>query len=180
MKEHTLARLRQGVVVIGLAAAFSVPCTGIARAAAGAGACVVVLECPNGQKLTAIPDAAGKFVFTDVPPGTCRLSVVSPDAKDAPPAAAANTSRVLPTVNKVTDAAAPAAKSGVATPRDAASGLATGKRQHQPAVFRITVDDFPTASKTQAFDDWSQSPVSIVVEGKGRRHELTGHVTLMK
>ena len=179
MKGYTFWKLQQKAVVFGLAAAFWVPCTGIARPAVGADACVVVLECPNGLKLTAVPDASGKFVLTNVPPGTCRLSVVQPETKAAPPPAASE-SRLLPTVNKVVDADAPAAKTGVLPAREASSGMATGKRQYQPMVFRITVDDFPAASKTMAMDDWSKTPVSIVVDDTKKTRELTGHVTLIK
>ena len=181
MKAHTFWSLRPAAIVLSLAAAVSLPTAGLAGPvqATGAGACVVVLTCPDGRKLTAVPDAEGKFVVDGVPPGVCRLSVMPADVKDAASPTAAE-SRVLPTVNKVTDAEAPAARSDVTSPRDAATGMASGKRQHKPVVFRITLDDFPTAAKTMALDDWSKTTVSITVDATKKTRELTGHVTLIK
>lgn len=117
-----------------------------------AGATMVVLDCPGGRQ-TAMVDATGQFKFSNVPDGACRLVV---SATGSPVAAS------------------PAA---VTTAREAGSGMATGKRQHQPVRFSLSLDGTPTTNQIMALDDWS-APASISVSS--RKHELTGHVTLMK
>ena len=179
MKDQMFDKLRHTAIVCGLTAALSLPGVAMAGPATGADACVVVLDCSDGQKLTATPDASGRFVLSKVPPGSCQLRVVPSDAK-AVLQPAADESRLLPTVNKVTDVDAALVKSNNATAREAGSGMTTGKRQYRPMVFRITLDDFPAAAKTQALDDWSKAPVSIVVDQKAKTRELTGHDTLIK
>ncbi len=131
-----------------LAAAF-----GLAAAfwTGSAGATTMTLDCP-GSHLTAMVDAAGQFRFPNVPEGVCRLGVTAPEAG--------------------------LATEGVTTAREAGSGMATGKRQHQPIRCAVSLDGVPAASQTMACDDWSKSPVSFTVAGKPRQY--TGHVTLMK
>lgn len=144
-------RLRR-VLVPGLAALFAA--AGAAAADAARGGCVVVLDCPSGtQRVTA--NADGSFVLRDVPAEACTVA--------AAPA----------------EAPAPSSKAAVVAPRDAASGLPTGKRQHAPAaapagpVCSVALDG---AQATRSEDGASLR----VSAGKGSSKELKGHVTLIK
>ena len=150
--------------LLGLVVALSAPGIGLAAQAAEAPACVVVLEFPGGQKLKAIPDAAGKFVFNNLPAGTGTLSVVAAPLKEA----------------AAGEAVAAPATGGPIKAREAGSGMATGKRQHKPMMFQVALDNSPESAKTQALDDWSVKPVSVVIGAASKSKELTGHVTLIK
>jgi hypothetical protein len=66
----------------------------------------------------------------------------------------------------------------VMSPRDAASGLPTGKRQHKPMTFVITLDDRVAQERTATVD--SAPPDVVSFTNTERRKEFKGHVTLMK
>lgn len=154
-----------------LVVALSAPGARSAEQAVVAPAWVVVLEFPDGQKLTAVPDATGKFVFEKVPVGTGTLKVVAAPQK---------TAGVQAVAGSVKEEIAPPVKEGTVEAREAGSGMATGKRQHKPMVFKVTLDGAPEAAKTQSMDDWHMKPISVVVGAKSKSKELTGHVTLIK
>ena len=121
-------------------------------AGTGTGGCVVVLDC-GGVTQQAVPDADGRFVFRDAPQGECTVRAV--------------------------ENAAPQAATQVAAPRDAASGMATGKRMHKPVRFQVTLENPPGAARAAAPADLAaDGSVRVVARGKG--HELKGHVTLIK
>ena len=128
-----------------------------AAAAPTPGACVVVLDCPSGkQSVTA--NADGSFVLRGVPAEACTVAAAPADAA-AP-------------------AAAPSSKTAVVAPRDAASGLPTGKRQHKPMAAPAAPMCSITLNGAQATPSADGS--SLQVSSDKRRHELTGHVTLIK
>lgn len=122
----------------------------------GASACEVVLSCGGAVQKT-VPNAEGGFTFHDVPAGTCTVSV----AEATTQAMSGSTAM---------------SSSSAAAPRDAATGMATGKRQHKPMAWQVTMDELVAVRSTSA--DAASSAVSVVLPE--RRKELTGHVTLIK
>jgi hypothetical protein len=174
-------------MVLSLAAAVAAPGTAVTRAAATpASACLVVLECPNGVTQQVAPDATGQFVFKDVPAGSCRVSVVPANPADpaAPVASASSSSSArssAPSPASSSPSSSPSSSSegvAVAAPRDAATGMATGKRMHKPLSFSMVLDQESAAAATATADDSSSKSVTVVV--RQMAHELRGHVTLMK
>ena len=161
--------------VLGLAAAVAAPGAAVTRpVAAPASACLVVLECPGGVTQQVAPDATGKFVFKDVPAGSCRVSVIpAAPADPAAPVASSSSSSAASTT-----AASSSDRVAVAAPRDAASGMPTGKRMHKPMSFSMVLDQESAAAATATADDSSSKSVTVVV--RQRAHELKGHVTLIK
>lgn len=157
-------KVLQGAAAVGFGAALLATGLGAANPAspAAASACVVVLECPDFMQRV-VPEPDGSFVFRDVPSGACKVSVAPAGQPEfvAQPASSSS-----------------GARNAVVSPRDAASGLPTGKRQHKPMTFTVSIDGLPNASKTQGIDDWSSDPVRVQMRGKA--HELRGHVTLIK
>lgn len=107
--------------------------TSTVSAPSATGGVVVVLDCA-GVTQQAVPDAAGKFVFSNAPQGECTVSAMEK------------------------------------APRDAASGLPTGKRMHKPIRYQVTLDGDSSAAADGA--------AKVVARGMG--HELKGHVTLIK
>lgn len=150
--------LHAGLAATGAPATHTAPSTATTSAATTSLGCVVVLEC-SGVTQKTLPDADGKFVFHDVPAGSCTVSAVP----TAPPDAGA--------------AASLGKHAELTAPRDAASGMATGKRQHPPR-FQVSIDAGGTADKIAGADDASHNAVHVMVAE--RRKEFTGHVTLMK
>jgi hypothetical protein len=136
----------------GLGALFLVTGLGAASPAAAPassdGACVVVLDC-DGVKRSVTPNADGSFVLQGVSSGSCTVAA-SPATTEAAPAATSRSSAVV-------------------APRDAASGLPTGKRQHKPVSCAVTLDGAPSASS---------KPVQV--SSFGKQKEVRGHVTLIK
>lgn len=158
-----IQRSSRSVRLLATAFVLATVSTAGARAASpapAAGTCVVVLDC-GGVTQKTMPDADGKFVFRDVPAGSCTVSVV----ETAPPSAGA-------------EASASVKRAEVSAPRDAASGMPTGKRQHAPIRYQVTVDAQPGAKQAAAAEDASTDSVHVTVAE--RRKEFTGHVTLMK
>jgi hypothetical protein len=139
---------------------------GAASPAADPGACVVVLECA-GSTLSLVPNEDGSFVFQNVPAGACTVRVApapsSSAAEPAPVDAAGSSS---------------SSRSVVVAPRDAASGLPTGKRQHKPLRYTVTLDGEPSSFATRTAEEWSAQPLHVSSRKGGR--EIRGHVTLMK
>jgi hypothetical protein len=158
-------KVLQGVAAAGFGTALLATGLGAASPASptASSACVVVLECPSFSQ-TVVPEADGSFVIRDVPSGACSVRVAEAGQAEfsAQPASSSSSS----------------SRSAVVSPRDAASGLPTGKRQHKPMTFSLSLDGLPDSSRTQAIDDWSSKPVRV--EMRGKAHELRGHVTLMK
>jgi predicted RecA/RadA family phage recombinase len=122
---------------------------------------MVVLDC-DGVKQRTVPDAEGKFVFSDVPQGACTVSAVA----------------TVPSEAAAPQASSAARAGAVTAPRDAASGMATGKRQHKPMSVHVMLDGEPSVARVATADASSRASVSVMV--KERRKELTGHVTLIK
>jgi hypothetical protein len=162
MSQGTMGRVWRVAAAFGFAAIWITS----ARAASSApssvpatGACTVLLDCAGVTQKT-VPDSAGKFVFHDMPAGSCTVSVI----ETTPPEAAL-------------EASSSVQRSAVTAPRDAASGMPTGKRQHKPLTFQVALDGVPSTARAAA-EGASSSSVSVVVQE--RRKELTGHVTLIK
>jgi hypothetical protein len=167
MRQGSLVRLGPWAVALGVSAGLVAPGPAAARPTATESTFVVVLECPGVTQRVA-PDSTGSFVFKDVPAGACKMSLAPTTATD--PAA---------TVASSSPAASPSSSaSSVVAPRDAASGMATGKRMHKPMSFKLSLVGESAAAASARADDASSTSVTVTVQE--RQKELKGHVTLIK
>lgn len=164
---RTLVNGSRSAWVPALGAALLVTGLGAASPGAVSEACVVVLECP-GSTQSLVPNADGSFVFQNVPAGACTVRVAP--APDSAPAA-------QPRVAEASQVSS-SSRSAVVAPRDAASGLATGKRQHKPMTYGLTLQGESSSSATRSAEEWSAQPLHVSSRKGGR--ELRGHVTLIK
>lgn len=164
---RTLVKGTRSAWVPALGAALLVTGLGAASPAAAPGACVVVLECP-GSTQSLVPNADGSFVFQNVPAGACtvRVAPAPSSSSDAQPRAA----EAAPVSSS--------SRSAVVAPRDAASGLPTGKRQHKPLTYSLTLEGESSSSATRSAEEWSAQPLHVSSRKGGR--EVRGHVTLLK
>lgn len=137
---------------------------GAAKPDAAAPACVVVLECP-GSTQSLVPNDDGSFVFQNVPAGACTVRVAHAPSSSTEPAS-------------LHAAGSSSSRSAVVAPRDAASGLPAGKRQHKPLRFGLTLEGDSPSSASRTAEEWSAQPLHVSSRKGGR--EVRGHVTLLK
>lgn len=170
---------------------------------------------------SAQPDANGGFRFSNLPPGEYRLVLTNEDGRsvtvadldgdgqadlvvEAPPGGGAGKVNVqdISMTKRQTQGASFGEKVSSSAPRDAASGQATGKRQHKPYACLVDWDGTVKGgfhSETAAQAEGQRLPdnaggrcaIRVVVEAQpgtievsswswGSSKNKTGHVTVLK